>query len=90
MQSVVTGIVAVYRDKGAYLAFPFLLVYSMLTLTESVTMTYNDLHWVLFVAIAVKLGFPDRPENYNNYSRLDDFENQRLQSISRPDYRTAL
>lgn len=68
MQSFVTGIVAVYRDKGAYLAFPFLLVYTLISLTESVTMTYNDLHWVLFVAIAVKLGFPDRaPEPQRLY-----------------------
>ena len=60
LQTMFTAIVAVYRDKGAFLAFPFLLVYSMITLTESVTMTYNDLRWVVFCAIAVKLAFPDR------------------------------
>jgi exopolysaccharide production protein ExoQ len=68
MQTFVTGIITVYRDKGAFLAFPFLLVYTMISLTESVTMTYNDLHWVLFVAIAVKLGFPDpAPEPQANW-----------------------
>ena len=59
-QTVLTAIVAVFRDKGAYLALPFVLVYSLITITESVAMTYNDLRWVMFVAIACKLAYPDR------------------------------
>jgi hypothetical protein len=29
-------------------------------LTESIAVTYNDFRWVLFVAFAAKLAFPDR------------------------------
>lgn len=50
---------SVYRDlKGegaAYVAFPFLCLFTLLTLTESVAFTYNDLRWVLLVAFATKL-----------------------------------
>lgn len=49
---------AVFTDKGALLAFPFMMVYSLMSLTESVTLTYNDIHWVLFVAYAVRLSMP--------------------------------
>ena len=61
-QAVVTAIVTAFRDKGAYLALPFLLVYGLISITESITLTYNDLRWVMFVAIACKLCDPDRPE----------------------------
>ena len=56
---IVSAIVAVYRDKGAYLALPFLVVYSLMSLTESIAVTYNDFRWVIFTAIAVKLAWPD-------------------------------
>lgn len=59
-QTVATAIVAVYRERGAYLALPVLVVYALMTLTESVAVTYNDMRWTMFVALAVKLAFPDR------------------------------
>lgn len=59
-QTVLAAIGAVFRDKGAYLAAPFLLAYTMISVTESITLAYNDLRWVLFVAIACKLAYPDR------------------------------
>jgi len=59
LQTLVSAIVAVYRDKGAYLALPFLVVYSLMSLTESIAVTYNDFRWVIFTAIAVKLAWPD-------------------------------
>jgi O-antigen ligase len=46
---------AVYRHGAALLAAPFLLAYTVTALTESVALTYNDLRWVIFTAIAVKL-----------------------------------
>ena len=58
-QTMLTGVVAAFREKGAFLALPFLVVYGLISLTESVTLTYNDLRWVLFVAIACKLAYPD-------------------------------
>ncbi len=59
-QAVVLCVVAVFRDRGAMLAAPILVVYGLMTFTESVGVVYNDLRWVLFVAIAVKLAWPDR------------------------------
>ncbi|MEK7430010.1 MAG: O-antigen ligase [Pseudomonadota bacterium] len=59
-QTVVLAVVAVFRDRGAYLAVPFLMVYSLMTLTESIAVTFHDFRWLLFVTIAVKLAWPDR------------------------------
>ena len=59
LQTVVAALVAVYRDKGAYLALPFLIGFSLMSLTESIAVTYNDFRWVIFTAIAVKLAWPD-------------------------------
>jgi O-antigen ligase len=61
LQTMTLAVIAVFRDRGgALLAFPFLVVYSLMSLTESVAVTYNDFRWVLFVAFATKLAFPDR------------------------------
>ncbi|MFI4973350.1 MAG: O-antigen ligase family protein [Caulobacterales bacterium] len=60
LQTLTAAIVAVYRAKGAYLAFPVLVVFSLTSLTESIAVTYNDMRWVLFTALAVKLAWPDR------------------------------
>jgi exopolysaccharide production protein ExoQ len=62
METCVRAILAVYRSPGAYLALPFLLVYALISLTESIALVFNSLHWVLFVAIAAKLAFPDREQ----------------------------
>ena len=60
LQTVTLAIVSIYRDKGAYLAVPFLIVYGLTSLTESLAVNYNDFRWVIFVALAVKLCWPDR------------------------------
>lgn len=52
---------ASYRQRDAYLALGFMLVYTLTTLTESVAVAYNNIGWVLFVVVAVKLTLPDRP-----------------------------
>ena len=54
------AVVSVFRHAGAYLAVPYLLVYGLTSLTESVAVNYNDFRWVIFVALAVKLCWPDR------------------------------
>ena len=53
---------AVFTHKGALLVFPFLIVYSLMTLTESVAVVYNDMRWVLFVAYAIRLSLPSKGE----------------------------
>ena len=59
VETVACAIVAAYREKGAYLALPYVLVYSLMSLTESVAVTYNDFRWVIFTALAIKLVWPD-------------------------------
>jgi len=61
LQTLVANIVALYRDKGAFLALPFFVIYSLTSLTESIAVVYNDMRWVIFVALAVKLAMPDAP-----------------------------
>lgn len=53
---------AVFTNKGALLVFPFLIVFSLMSLTESVVMIYNDMRWVLFVAYAIRLSIPSKGE----------------------------
>ena len=59
LQTLVANVVALYRDKGAFLALPFFVLYSLTSLTESIAVVYNDMRWVIFVALAVKLAMPD-------------------------------
>jgi O-antigen ligase len=62
LQTMMLALVSVFRDRGALLAFPFLVAYSLMTLTESVAVVYNDFRWVLFVAFAAKLAFSDQEQ----------------------------
>jgi exopolysaccharide production protein ExoQ len=62
LQTLTAALVAIYRHPGGQLALPFLLVYSLTSLTESIAVVYNDMRWVIFVALAVKLAWPDPPE----------------------------
>jgi O-antigen ligase len=61
LQTLAANLVALYRDKGALLTLPFFVIFSLTTLTESIAVVYNDMRWVIFVALAVKLCLPDRP-----------------------------
>jgi O-antigen ligase len=56
----IRALVAVFTSRGAYLAVPALAVYALTSLSESVTLTWNDLRWVLFTALAVKLALGER------------------------------
>ena len=46
-------------DAGAWVALPFVAAYSIAMLTESITLNWHDMRWVLFVAVAVKLALGD-------------------------------
>ena len=54
----VRGILATYRSPGGFLALPFLAIFSLMTLTETVALVYNNFIWVMFVALGVKLATP--------------------------------
>ncbi|MES2034059.1 MAG: O-antigen ligase [Pseudomonadota bacterium] len=62
LQTLGATLVAVFRDRGAFLALPFLVIYSLVSLTESIAVSYNDVRWAIFVALAVKLVWGDREE----------------------------
>jgi len=55
------ALIAAYRRPGGYFALPFMVVFSLMTLTETVVAVYNDFIWVIFVAVAVKLACPSAP-----------------------------
>ncbi|NQE63138.1 Holdfast synthesis protein HfsC [Caulobacter sp. RHG1] len=60
LQAMALALIAVFRERGALLAFPFLIVFSLVSLTESIAVIYNDFRWLVFVALAAKLAFSDR------------------------------
>ena len=62
LQTATMMVLAIFRRKGAYLAAPFFAVYTMMTLTESIAVVYNDFRWVLLVAFSTKLALTDHPE----------------------------
>lgn len=45
--------------QGAWIALPFMAAYSIAMLTESITLSWHDMRWVLFTAVAVKLALGD-------------------------------
>lgn len=55
--------------QGAWVALPFIAAYSIAMLTESITLTWHDMRWVLFVAVAVKLALgEDQPARWARLS----------------------
>lgn len=60
LQTLALAAVALFRSPGAYFAVPFLIVYSLMSLTESIAVTFHDFRWVMFVMVATKLVWPDR------------------------------
>ncbi|WP_297513823.1 O-antigen ligase [uncultured Caulobacter sp.] len=63
LQTMTLAVIAVFRSRGALLAFPFLVVYSLVSLTESIAVVYNDFRWAIFVALAAKLAFSDKAQD---------------------------
>jgi exopolysaccharide production protein ExoQ len=60
LMTMIRAIGAMFRSSGALVALPFLVVYTMTTLTESVAVSYNDMRWVIFVALSIRLALPER------------------------------
>lgn len=54
---------------AAWVALPFIAAYSIAMLTESITLTWHDMRWVLFVAVAVKLALGEpQPARWVRFS----------------------
>ncbi|ESQ76927.1 O-antigen ligase [Asticcacaulis sp. YBE204] len=47
-----------YRGDGGYFALPFITIYSLMSLTESIAIGWNDIRWCLIVIMVVKLALP--------------------------------
>jgi O-antigen ligase len=62
LETCTRALIALYRSPGAYLAIPFMLVYAMTSLTESIAVIFNDSRWLFFVAIAARLAIADDPQ----------------------------
>jgi O-antigen ligase len=63
-ETILRALFALFTRRGAYLAAPYLAAYALTTLTESVTLIWNELIWVMFVTVAVKLALGERPPQF--------------------------
>ena len=55
--------------EGAWIALPFMAAYSIAMLTESITLTWHDMRWVLFTMVAVKLALgADQVERWARFN----------------------
>ena len=52
------GFYRTWRGDGGVFALPLIGIYSLSTLTESMALGWNDLHWCLAVMVFVKLSLP--------------------------------
>ncbi|MFN3230473.1 MAG: O-antigen ligase family protein, partial [Asticcacaulis sp.] len=74
-EAVLRALVSAFRNPGAYLALPVFIVYGLMTLTESVTLSYNDIRWVLFCTLLVRLSLPEpRPDPYARPTQTGPFD----------------
>lgn len=63
-ETMIRALISIFTRKNAYLAAPYLAAYALSTLTESVTLIWNELIWVMFVTIAVKLALGERAPQF--------------------------
>ena len=63
-ETILRALVALFTRRSAYLAAPYLAAYALTSLTESVTLIWNELIWVMFVTVAVKLALGERPPQF--------------------------
>jgi O-antigen ligase len=61
---------AVYGQMRAYLALPFMAVFTLHTMTETEILVQNDWLWVMFTAIAIKLAAPTETATVGNVCQL--------------------
>ena len=62
LMTMVRAIASMFSSNGALIVVPFMIVYTITTLTEGVAVTYNDMRWVVFVAISVRMALPNRDD----------------------------
>ncbi len=58
VETWVKALWAAYTNPGGWFAAPFLVIYTISTMTESVAFIYHDFIWVMFAIIASRLAMP--------------------------------
>ncbi|EGF89840.1 O-Antigen Polymerase family protein [Asticcacaulis biprosthecium C19] len=54
----IKALYSTYRGDAGMFALPFLGIYTLSSLTESMALNWNDLRWCLFVMVLVKVSLP--------------------------------
>ena len=60
------GFYRTFRGTGGVFALPMIAIYGLSSLTESLALGYNDLHWFLAAMLLVKLSLPDDIDAFDN------------------------
>ncbi|MBV9993823.1 MAG: O-antigen ligase family protein [Caulobacteraceae bacterium] len=55
----VRTLAGVFKRPSSYFTLPFLAIFSLHTVTESAILVQNDLVWLMFAAVALKLASPE-------------------------------
>ena len=61
IQAWLTGLWRSFRDGGGYFALPFLAIYGLMSISESIALWYNELRWMMFVMVFAKLTLREPP-----------------------------
>ena len=59
LEAWLKGLWRAFRGDGGYFALPFLAMFTLSSLTESMALVWNDLRWCLLVVVIVKLSLKD-------------------------------
>jgi exopolysaccharide production protein ExoQ len=54
---------AFFLSTGAILALPYLVIFTVRTITESEVLRYHNVEWMLFVLLAAKMAYPVKAED---------------------------
>ncbi|MGZ3305350.1 MAG: O-antigen ligase family protein [Asticcacaulis sp.] len=61
-----------FRGDGGYFALPFLAIFTLSSLTESLALVWNDMRWCLLVLVIVKVSLRDDSDSVIVPKALDD------------------
>ncbi|MGZ8369737.1 MAG: O-antigen ligase family protein, partial [Caulobacteraceae bacterium] len=58
LEIVIRALCSVVSSPGAYVILPFLVVFTLRSITEVAIIDFHDIEWLLFIAAAVKIASP--------------------------------
>lgn len=59
LETCIKAVMRVYQGLGGFFVIPYLFVYFVSSLTESIILGWNEMRWALFMVVVVKLALPD-------------------------------